>query len=398
MNTATALTQQQINMVNQVTPDGNLTYSQSGNSFIPDANGQQYYVDSSGQYHSSLPTRSVTTPGSSSAASSSGRYDKNGQWVPDNPGKTTAASTSDQSYTPDGWSSVKGSYIPTYTATQTLSPQQQAIKDQTDAASLNLGKLANQQSAAISDQLSKPFSYDPFKYTTSDAENYAYDLGKKRLDPQFTQGQDALRSQLIASGLRPGSEAYDQQLQQFGQTKNDAYDQLALGSQQQGYNQALGAYQQNYQGALTQYNEPLNAISALMSGSQVQNPTFTNTPQSNVAGVDYSGLVNNNYNAQTQQYQAQVGQQNAMMGGLFGLAGSGITAGIKYSDRRLKSDIRRVGILDNGLPIYSYRLNGSPVTEIGVMADEVEAVNPHAVFEQPDGYKMVDYRMATEAA
>lgn len=308
LNRDTALTQQGINMVNQVTPDGNLTYSQ---------NGQTSFVDSKG--------KTVSTP--------------------------------------------------TYTATTTLSPQQQAIKAQTDEASLNLGTLAAQQSKAVSDQLSKPFSY-----TGSDAEDMAYTLGAKRLDPQFAQQGDALRSQLIASGLRPGTEAYDQQMQQFGQTKNDAYDQLALGAQQQGYQQAL-----------TTYNEPLNAISGLMSGSQVQTPQFASTPQSNVAGVDYSGLVSNNYN------QA-VSQHNAMLGGLFGLAGSAATAGIKYSDRRLKSDIRRVGTLDNGLPIYSYRLNGSPVTELGVMADEVEAVNPNAVFEQPDGYKMVDYRMATEAA
>lgn len=398
MNTNTALTQQAVNMVNQDTPDGSLKYSQSGNTFIPDQNGQTYYMDPQGQYHTSMPASSSTS------STSAGHYvtqrggpgeNSTQVWVP---GTTTSKSSA-----PDGWSTVKGSYIPQYTATTTLSPQQQAIKTQTDAASLNLGTLANNQSKAIADQLSKPFSYDSqvpadFKYTGSDAEDMAYTLGAKRLDPQFAQSQDALRSQLIASGLRPGSEAYNEQMQQFGKTKNDAYDQLTLGAQQQGYGQALSTYQQQlarqqqgYQQALTTYNEPLNAISALMSGSQVQNPTFAQTPQSNVAGVDYSGLVQNNYNQ-------QVASSNATTGGLFGLLGTGLTAGIKYSDRRLKEDIRRVGTLDNGLPVYSYRMVGSPITEIGVMADEVEAVNPGAVFEQPNGYKMVDYRMATEAA
>jgi hypothetical protein len=219
-----------VNQTNQVTPDGNLTYAQTGTNSFVDSNG-----------------KTIT--------------------------------------------------VPQFTATTTLSPQQQQIKNESDAASLNLGKLANQQSAALGTQLSEPFSY-----TTSDAENYAYNLGKERLDPKFTQDKDTLRTQLIASGLRPGTEAYDQQMAQFGQTENDAYDQLALGAQQQGYNQAL-----------TTYNEPLNAISALMSGSQVQNPTFTSTPTANVAGVDYTGLVNTNY-------QQQVQAANAKMGGLFGLA------------------------------------------------------------------------------
>ncbi|MDE1991668.1 MAG: tail fiber domain-containing protein, partial [Rhizobiaceae bacterium] len=120
------------------------------------------------------------------------------------------------------------------------------------------------------------------------------------------------------------------------------------------------------------------------------NPNFVSTPQTSVGGVDYTGLVNN-------QYNQQVAQSNAMAGGLFGLLGSGLTAGIKYSDRRLKENIRRVGRLDNGLPVYAYNMVGSPVTEIGVMADEVETVNPGAVHVQPNGFKMVDYQRAPEA-
>src|SRR3546814_6941962 len=39
------------------------------------------------------------------------------------------------------------------------------------------------------------------------------------------------------------------------------------------------------------------------------------TPQASVAGVDYTGLVN-------QQYQAQLANSQAGLGGLFGLAGA----------------------------------------------------------------------------
>lgn len=65
-----------------------------------------------------------------------------------------------------------------------------------------------------------------------------------------------------------------------------------------------------------------------------------------------------------------------------------------FSDRRLKTDIRRIGTADNGLPIYAYAYTNSPgVTHLGFMADEVEQVHPEAVAEFM-GYKTVDYGKA----
>lgn len=62
------------------------------------------------------------------------------------------------------------------------------------------------------------------------------------------------------------------------------------------------------------------------------------------------------------------------------------------SDRRLKTDIKPVGKLDSGLNLYSYRLSGSPLTQFGVMSDEVRQVAPHAVRRAPDGYDRVNYK------
>jgi hypothetical protein len=308
MNRDTAITQQQLNMVNQVGPTGSLTYNQTGTSRFKDSQGN---------------------------------------WVE----------------------------TPTYTATTTLTPAQQAIFDKTQSAQGNLAGIADEQSAFLQDYLAKPFEYN-----NQDAENWAYDLGAQRLDPRFAQQEEQLRTQLIASGIRPGTAAYDREMGRLGESKNDAYNQLMLTGRQQAYTEAL-----------QERNQPLNEISALLSGSQVAMPTFQNTPQTGVGGVDYTGLVENNY-------QAQLANSQSMMGGLFGLAGTLGMGAMKYSDRRLKTDIRRVGVLDNGLPIYAYRFEGSPVTEIGVMADEVEAFAPHAVTTADNGFKMVDYRLATEAA
>jgi hypothetical protein len=63
----------------------------------------------------------------------------------------------------------------------------------------------------------------------------------------------------------------------------------------------------------------------------------------------------------------------------------------QYSDRRLKKNVRRVGKLDSGLPVYSFEYRGSRIPQIGVMADEVERVAPHLVTRDSKGYRKVNY-------
>jgi hypothetical protein len=72
--------------------------------------------------------------------------------------------------------------------------------------------------------------------------------------------------------------------------------------------------------------------------------------------------------------------------------------GFKLSDRRLKTDVRPVGRLHDGQPVYSFRFRGSPRTELGLIAQEVEKRRPDAVRRHPSGFKMVDYRRATAPA
>lgn len=63
-----------------------------------------------------------------------------------------------------------------------------------------------------------------------------------------------------------------------------------------------------------------------------------------------------------------------------------------WSDRRLKSNIERIGHLKhNGLPVYSFTIFGNH--EIGVMAQEVLGVMPEAVIYRDNGYMAVDYDM-----
>jgi len=69
--------------------------------------------------------------------------------------------------------------------------------------------------------------------------------------------------------------------------------------------------------------------------------------------------------------------------------------GALLSDKRLKYDINKVGKLDNGLNVYSFKFKGSKITQIGLIAQEVMEVNPDAV-KVYDGYLAVDYKKAVE--
>ncbi|HEX2887170.1 tail fiber domain-containing protein [Vineibacter terrae] len=88
---------------------------------------------------------------------------------------------------------------------------------------------------------------------------------------------------------------------------------------------------------------------------------------------------------------AAFGPWGALAGGVLG-AGAGL---LNRSDARVKTDIVRVGTLDNGLPVYRFRyIDGGPV-QLGVMAQDVVALRPDAVHDI-DGVLHVDYARATE--
>jgi hypothetical protein len=279
--------------------------------------------------------------------------------------------------------------VPKFQATTTLSPAEQALLDLTNKTKTNLGQIGVDQSAKIGGLLGTNVNLNTATEDKIDA------LGAKRLTPQFDRSEDALRTRLANQGIQPGSAAWNAEMTNFGNTKNDAFNQLYLSGRGQGVQEAL-----------TERSLPINEVTALMSGSQVTNPSFSSTPTATVAGVDYGGMVNNNFNALTSQYNTKMGQQNAEMGGMFGLAGTLGSAGISamkgpqalmlMSDRRLKSNVVQLGVTRHGLPWYEYDIFGE--RQQGVMADEVRQIMPAAVVVDPaSGFDMVNYSMLEAA-
>lgn len=83
-------------------------------------------------------------------------------------------------------------------------------------------------------------------------------------------------------------------------------------------------------------------------------------------------------------------QNPGMWGNAQGVLGTALLASTLFSDKRLKEDIKKIGKTDEGLGIYSYRYKGSPSTQIGVMAQEVQKKKPEAV-HNIGGLLAVDY-------
>jgi hypothetical protein len=61
------------------------------------------------------------------------------------------------------------------------------------------------------------------------------------------------------------------------------------------------------------------------------------------------------------------------------------------SDRRLKRNITKVGVLDGDIDLYRYQYLWSDEVFVGVMAQDLLDIRPDAVVLRPDNHFAVDY-------
>lgn len=109
-------------------------------------------------------------------------------------------------------------------------------------------------------------------------------------------------------------------------------------------------------------------------------------------GSNATGMFNAQANYKNSQ--DQIAAANDPFSTILGAAaGVGTSYALRASDRRLKVDVKRVGTLDNGLPVYTYRYGAGGAYHMGVMADEVERLQPQAYVKggAGGGYDAVDY-------
>jgi hypothetical protein len=234
---------------------------------------------------------------------------------------------------------------------------------------------------------------------------------QQALDPQNAQRAYALRSadQTAMQGLSSSGVAdtpYGASVRgTINANTNQMFDAYRNQQLQQGASSAAGLLQQfgGMQGLGAQIARmaPEEQQALLMSLTQGGNAALAPYQQMINSYLGLGNLGSNIYGSQIAGYGSRLNamaQHNAA--GASGMQGIGQMAGMAammmMSDRRLKTDIKAVGKLDNGLTVYRYRYLDSPVFQIGLMADEVEQVHPEAVAEI-GAFKAVNYELATEA-
>ncbi len=115
-----------------------------------------------------------------------------------------------------------------------------------------------------------------------------------------------------------------------------------------------------------------------------------NLPLSNLQ--NYMNLISGNYGSQTNQSRESRDSDYDITKGLISDVGGIASFAAGFSDRRLKTNIRKIGKLPNGLNVYTFNYIWGGPEETGVMADEVKRIMPNAV-STVDGYDVVDYGM-----
>lgn len=285
-------------------------------------------------------------------------------------------------------------------------------------------------------------------------EDAMYGRATANLDPQFQQREDAERTRLINSGNTEGSEAWKNEMGNFERERQNAYTGArdsailaggneqsrlmadALRARQQGVGEVTAAGQFSNQAAqqalqaelaktglynaaqsdqfaqgqtnaalqnqgraagineqLTKYNQPLHDFMSLYGNGASNVPNSSVGSAQSVSPYDLMGAANQNYQTQIDAYNAKQAGNSGMFGSLLNLAGNLGSSYISKSDERLKEDIEAVGELPQGVGVYEYSFKGDPsrTRHTGVMAQELERVQPDAVLMGQDGYRRVNY-------
>ncbi len=270
------------------------------------------------------------------------------------------------------------------TVTQELNPNSQATLESQQKTQKALADLGYQATGTAQDVLGTAFSptTGPLQTSLGNAGNVQTSFDKSglaqmpvnagttgqeaimsRLAPLQQREEEQARTRLANQGLVPGGEAYKNDMQDLSYKQNDQRTQAVLNginldtqARAQGYNELQAdanlantgqaqTYNQNLQGAqfgnsanqselqrqLALRQQPLNEISALMSGSQIQLPQFQQYQGQNVAPAPTFAATQAAGQNAMQNYGIQQAGANANTSGLYGLGGSALQAGGLYA-------------------------------------------------------------------
>lgn len=316
---------------------------------------------------------------------------------------TTAAQTP---YNPATQQNVAGFTPDQLAAFGAVSDTQGAWTPYTERA----GQLFEQSAAPISASAISGYM-DPYQQMVVDAA-----MAQQQRADAIAQNQ--LKGNAVASGALGGNApgvAAAQLAGEQGRNRNSMLANLMSG----GYSQALAAAQSDaarQAGLGAQFGQlgqmvqemSLNDIMARLSvGNQQQQQQQTQLDANSA-----NAAAETMWPYQNAQWLASIGAgigpltggtttgtaKTSQGKGVGNIIGAGLTAASMLSDRRAKEDAKPIGKTFDGQTVYSFRYKGSPKTQIGLMADEVQEHHPEAVGVGPYGMKTVDYDQATNFA
>lgn len=212
-----------------------------------------------------------------------------------------------------------------WAATQSLSPAQQSILNQTTTLNQGLLGTANSGLNYANDVLSHPgVNTNQLPQVGINPGQSYQDAMMSRLQPQIDHENQQLDAQLANQGINQGSEAYNNAKGLLGQQHNDLLNNATV----QGFNTGLSANQNAFQQTAYNQMQPINVINALRTGSQVANPQFTNVPQqATTAGADILGATQAGYSGEQGLYNAQAANKSNLTSGI---VSAGLTAAAIY--------------------------------------------------------------------
>lgn len=201
-----------------------------------------------------------------------------------------------------------GNFVPSYTATQTLSPEQQGLY--TASTGLQQGALGAAQGrlGALNSTLGAPTP------DSATIRNQAYDALTARSTEDLTRSRNAQQVQLANQGIQPGSEAWSRAMEGQDRAVTDASNQATIN--------AGTIAGQNLQQDQSIRNQSINEFASLLGLGTGTSPNYINTPQTQVQAPDATSPAIAGYQGQLNAYNQQMQSGNAAMGGLFGLGGS----------------------------------------------------------------------------
>ncbi len=306
-NKEAAITQAGLNRVNQVTPQGSITWSQNG----VDANGIPQYT----QTQTYSPEQQALYNQQNQVAQGLGNLATN------NIGRV--AQTQAQDFNFNGMTPLQGSVNAPNLQYGTANPQAQTQVGSAGGIQSTYGTGGNIQNSFGQ---GGPLTYNvgaEFNGAAKSAADASYAQAASRLDPQFQQQESDMRARLLNSGITDNSDAYRREMDNFGRTRNDAYNQAAyssigagLAAQNQGFQQGQQNAALNNQAQGQQWQQNLGAAQFGNQAQQQQNTQNAQAAQFGNAAQDQQyqqNLSNAGFYNQAQNQNFNQSQQNAQL-------------------------------------------------------------------------------------